>query len=1571
MAGRVNTKFVVTLSAVLLALACGASVLAYFALEGRAARWVAKGDAYAAEGNFTEASKHYERAVGKDRTNLEWLEKWRSALVKTVPNNRARYEEQYNFYRSILRQMAVLQPRDPEAQLRYLDEVERLGRSTGYSRTALERIMEDCTDRLRDLEPDSPGAMKILRYRGAAAVDRMGLIKPSVEERERARKDLEAAVKALPDDFMARVYLARWYTNEAERLRTERYIEEEAEHRAQAAEIINQLEADFPGHPEVALAVFAARQAERLRTVVSPKERLQMLASMKSDALKVVDVALSAPPELVTADLVDRTTSTILRIVGSDAIAPLTALVDRMLERYPDDARLLLDKGVLLQESGRIEEAIAQFQRVVDLPDRPVSLEGLLLPGQRMSAMAFQIDCSLLQWDASSVDTDRAAALARAKKYREQLVKEAGLRGKEILLLREAKIAYAERRYDETVAKLSELRATGSAAGRSLEALQVMAQALQLQQNYGEARRVLNEMLDIAPSLAWTHAQLGEVNLRLGRMEEARDYLASAVQLDPDNTHYRDRLRTLKTALGGQSAAGSESDPVVLGLLESRRLRDEQGDLEKAREIVQRLLRDYPEDRRVFTDLIALDLREGLKDVAIARVEKMLEKFPDDNGLKRMLTQLKIEDPVQAALAFIDEADFPPAMKALEKYKIYIQGGRHEEAKAALAEAERVDPENPAVMDMVFVDALGRKDYTKAQQVAQAAARLDIDQLGGLLYLGRLQLIEGETSPEKAQAAVRTFEDAVKRVPMNPTIRKLLAQAYMRVGRYPEAVEAFKRALEGKPDDIIMARDYIGLLMRLNRGREALDAVGPDNGILKFFPANREMLLLWMDLESRFGNRGSAVRAREELYKLEPTNTMNTFALAEVYIQDERWEDAERLINELRERPDVNPIGLARLRSNLLSSRDDIDGGIQAIKEVIRDDMSARDKTTTYLLLADYYRRHGLGDEAAASMRKARETQDPRLMEADRAMGDMYFEWATAKSQSAAKAEDAGEMDIAQDEKKSADEFLKQAAASYESVYAAVKDNPEDATLLGKRMAETYLRLRNFDRAESLVATIAKADPDDMQVLLLRGAIAAERGDRRAAKLLYDRAVTLNSSNPNVYFQRALFNLSVEDPEMRKSLLPDVLLDLEQVTKLRPGLVTAWTKRYLLLRESGRRDEAIAVIRAAIDANRESDDLRLILIKDLAISGKILEMQNELLRAAGEREAEQRWLRLGARILSQPGIERYREAAELLERFYEKKPSPDVAAELLDAHLRPGNTPTRQRIQQLMGEFEKVAKADSLYDTMLKARARLYTAQNDLAERHLSEALAIVGNDGARAQMFMNYLILAKDGRPVDALEWLKNRARAGTLNPYLANVLLSARRGEEKPENIISQAKDLLSRAEDDLTRVEILRLMSGVHYAAGQYDASAEVAMEAIRIMERAERPDRNPAYLEMLNNLAYTLVSQLNRAAEGLPYAERAAAAMPNSSTVLDTLGWAYHKAGNQARATDVLTKALQHAATKDDSFISAVHLGHAYLAAGDKAEARRALRRAEDDAKDARTDDLPEYKQLLESLRKALD
>lgn len=1585
MASRVNKRFLIILASVVVVVAGSVAALGAYMLQNRPYQFMSKGDAFAAQGNWAEASKNYERAVGHDRTNVEWLNKWINALKQTTPEKRADYEEQYRFYRNVLRQLSTLQSRNPEAVLAYVTEVDRSLRVLAPSREELESSIEEFTRHSEDLDAEDPVSKRILGLRGLAQVDRMAMVSVSDEERAQALVDLESAAAAEPKNADARLGVLRWHLAEVDRLRKDLRPQTEVDPVLnKAKEMSSALVKEFPYDPFILTTDFQIRQSERLRTATTLEARRELAQTLRAEAIELINTLVAAPADTYRPEAIERLLGVTIAAGGQEAVEPLLAWVDRGLAANPSDSRLLLARGQLLLEAGRTAEALTTYQRVIDLPNVPVSIEGLVLPSRRMSAMAFQVDAALADWSRATDDASREKALAAAEKYRDVLKAEAGVRGDMLVLLRDAKIAFAQRKYDETVAKLSEFRSRS--AQPDAQVLQILAQALEQQGISGEAIKVLEELRAMAPGLAWTHQRMGDIYVRDNRLALAANSYRAALALDPSNEDVKQRLASVLSATGGEipEEMQGKSDPIITAIYDARRLRQE-GKPEEARKKIEGML-EQSGDNRLLREAVQIDLAEGKRDAALARVVKALEKTPDDMMLKQMRVSLESSDPVEGAINMIAASDATPLQKELALFNVLVNANRGQEARKHLDAAAAIAPNDPAVIDLQFVLALGNQDFAKAQELVQRAATLNIDQVGGMLYQGRLELVEGDTRPDKRAAAVSTFESVVKRQPFNPVARRLLGQALQKAGRVGEALEAFKLAYEGDPADVAAIRDYVSALIALNRGPEALAVLNPPDGALSRVN-DAGLQRLWIDLQSQHGNREAALRVRESMFKQNPNDIENAAAYARALASLKRFDEAEAVYAQLEKNPAVDPIALARARASDDAAQGNLDAGVARLRDAIKPDMSVPDKLRAKLTLSGFLLEQGREEDAAAVMREAREFQNPERQEADRALGDFHFNRSmTLNPLAGAVASGLDAPEIAPEDQDKARAELGLAIEAYERVVQSVTD-ADVRGVVQRRLAEAYLRMRDYPKARALVDRLAEGSPEEMQLMLLRASVAAAEGDRRLARQLYDRAVSLNPGNPNPFLQRAIFNQNVSDPEALRAALPDILQDYEQVCRLRPTMIGAWLQRFELLKRFERLEEGFGVMRAAIAANPSETALRIRLMRELVQAGRSDEMQQEIARAVEADKNNKDLLTLAARVFASLNPPRWRDAARYYEQYFTLEPTPQNAGVLLDALLRPDNSPTRARVQELLQSWEPVA-GNNVADLMLRARARLFTSQREVAEQHMLAAMNLTKGPegklvdgkfapGRVAADFMGWLIVAnaKQGDPGagvgEAMQWIVDRARVDNqIHPYFRVQLLIFRslRPDANAAALIAEAESLLNEIapDDDLTRFELLKGLSRIHYAINEFDRAAVRMADALKINEND---------VELNNNLAYTMVTHLDKPREALTYGIRAAERQPDSPTILDTLGWAYFKMGDYPKAVETLTKAAQFATRADDLFIAMVHLGHAQLKAGDRAGATESLRRAQEVA-DRPTDkpqaaSQPDYVRLLETLRKDLE
>ncbi len=1547
MPARVNRNFVIGASVMAVLLLTLVSGAGYYALQGRGERNVKKGDALAAQGKYAEAAAFYARAVGGDQTNREWLEKWRDALVKTTPERRE-YDEKYRFYLSILQKLAVLSPADPEPQITYIRELDAGTRIGGVSREGLERLIRETRDRARRIDEDSPGYKRLMCFRALAQVDRMGLITIDEQERSQALAELEAAADLGERDWEAHLGIARWHMAESERLRKEGKRDQADSELGAARGVLAALLQKVPNQPETLLAAMLLDHQERLRRAVSPDALREAVRATSAQAGSVLDAAMLATSDQLRSEHVARMYNVLAPFLDEAGLARLQELVARVRRDRPADPMLTLVFAQSLVRRGEQQAAIEEFQKVIDLPDPPVSLDGVLLPLRRMMAAGGKVDAALDLYNRAKDDAARASAMTLVKKYRDELAQLTGVRGRETLLWRDAQIAVAERQPDVALRHLTELRRT--AGSQSLEVLGLLAEVLMQQNNLGEARRAYMEMLEQAPNLAIVQARLGEIELLMRNVEAAQDRYTLASQLEPDNESYARRVREIRTARGLDDSTDS-TDPVIKGARDARAMRD-RGQYDEARQKLEDLWAIRPGNKFILAELIQLDLLRNNKEAAIERVRNALQATPDDLSLKKMLASLEIEDPIERAKQIIDGSDLTPGNKQLELFQIYLSVGQHEDAAKALQEAERIEPDNPRVIDLAFVAALGARDMEKAQRLAQRAAEMNIDQVQGLLYQGRMQLVSG-----KERDAVLTFERALKDLPYSPDVRRLLGQAYNNVGRTADALSMFQRAHEARPDDIYAARDYAQALLIANRCKDALAVIGPA-GALRF-ARDPETIRFYLAIETTCGDRTLAMAWRRRLLQILPDDTSNGAMLVRMLIEDGKWTDAREALGQLTASGKYSALDLALLEATLIATEPDkggVEAGLDHLRRYIGSVPEDKVTSTMYLAMGDFLLQRGMADEAIAAMRQARRYQDPKRLEADRRLGDVYFDRATAADNEKGLRQIRGEEEEAERLEAVASESYNEALALYSATLTALQSQPA-ATGIRKRLAETYLRLNRVADAQKLLEVQARETPDDLEVLLLQASVAARSGDRRLARQKYDRAVELYPSNPLTFFQRARFNQS------EKALMVDVLQDLEKVTSLRPANIAAWVSRFEVLRDAKQLDSAFNVLRLGIEANPNEDDLRLYLVRELFAAQRPAEAQSELLKAVRERENDLGWLKLAAQTMAR--AERWPEAAELFNKLYDAAPSPQAAGAVLDTILRPGVNTTRLRVARLYQEFEKVADPKRMPDVLLKARVMNYLGQQKEAQQELDRAESIIGDDARLASLFFNQLLLLKDGKLPDVWAYLDDMGRRGALHPFLQVSRIGGKIAQgEQPTMLIAELTEVEKQFADDVTRLEGFRLFSRLYYMTAKYKESADYARKGIEI---------SPNDLELTNNLAYTLIAHLNDPETGLPYAQRAVELAPPQalSNVLDTLGWAYYGLRRYGEAADALSRAVEGAGTPEELCIASLHLGKVQVQTGAKADARRSLRQADANWDRTSPSTKQQYASLLESLRKEVE
>ncbi|MGR8981811.1 MAG: tetratricopeptide repeat protein [Gammaproteobacteria bacterium] len=141
-----------------------------------------------------------------------------------------------------------------------------------------------------------------------------------------------------------------------------------------------------------------------------------------------------------------------------------------------------------------------------------------------------------------------------------------------------------------------------------------LADAYRRQGRDEEGEKILRQGLVRVPKAADLHHTLGLLLVRKGERESARQALADASRLEPDNARY-----AYVYAIALHSAGKTRDALKVLGTAEKR----------------------HPYDLDILSALISIHREAGNAKEALAYARKVAEILPDDGNIKLLLEQLK------------------------------------------------------------------------------------------------------------------------------------------------------------------------------------------------------------------------------------------------------------------------------------------------------------------------------------------------------------------------------------------------------------------------------------------------------------------------------------------------------------------------------------------------------------------------------------------------------------------------------------------------------------------------------------------------------------------------------------------------------------------------------------------------------------------------------------------------------------------------------------------------------------------------------------------------------------------
>lgn len=1527
MAAKVNTRFVVTLAGVIVLVFAGAAGT-YLWLKGRTGdENERRGDAAMAAGNYKDADVYYAKAVNRQQNSVARLTKWREALSHLVPETRTVYEQKFlGDYTKVTRNLAIIKRHDVEAHRNWLQLIEDRVSSQRFELQPNLDLVTEVDNALLNFDPTTPGPEQALRRFSGRALVRVIANAADVSEAQitRAGEDLRVAIQADPQDVDSRLWLVTYHSAKASRAARARREEQELEFLDQARQALDQVTAAFPDHPRVLLMNIRAKAERILREggvtrTTSREDRRERTAALGGDIRTLIpdlDAAVTrlAASDDVGAEIIGDVASLELGIEGRPDYARSLALARARIQSKPDDATTRNVLASMLGQAGRTDEAIAEYQAIIDMPPKPLGIEGLRLYSMKDSAVISKADLTLTEWFGQSDPAKKAETLEKFKKFRA----EADARGIRpdvpALRLLDAKLKVAQEDW-QSANKLLRQFFDSIGTDRHPDALLILSQ-VQLRLNQpGAAMASAEKLMAIEPQNLMAMRIHAQAVHAMEDKQRAIELVRGIVERYPGD---EESIRIL--AAWEQEADPTKiSDPVArdMAMLEAAMSSSRLSTLEVIDQL-QAMAERHGHDPRVVAALAQALMENNDKAGAEAALLKGTQAHPESKDLARLARALTAEDTAGALVALLDESNLAPTDKALRKYAILRGYRRVDEASQVLRAEYARNPSDPRVLEFSFLEAIERRDVDAANTFAAKAQELDADGAEGMTYRARVFIMQ-----DRMTEAAATLRQATLRNVVSPEAWRLLARVQRQIGRTPDAQRSYEEALRLRPNDRETLREFISFLSEEDAAR-ALQVARGNERYAANDPAFEELLLR---LEGRVGDKPRAIEMRTRLLERDPSNVNNIGVLASLYMDIKDYRSARVMIDRLREKADTPQVALQDARWYFEQRQPD-----QCLK-VMEDYLTRRDAATLtiepFLAFGQFLVQRGNLEEGLRMMQRGLPYQDPKRRDVDRTVGDTLANLGHSAA----------------------------AADAYERVLEAGGD--DSGNLVRLRLAEMYLRVNRCKDADELLTRIqAGTQKENATAVLLAADGALCVGDTRRARELLDRAVITYPEDPLVFVKRAEYLM--KEPASQR----DAMADLDAALRLRPGHARALQARASMHNSRGDIDKAVADLQALVKANPGMTDIRDNLIRDLLARDRrdqAVRIADDAIAARpGDIQTITRMSDLFRLMESYPDAARYALLAWAITKEY------DIGIRCLEAIL---NDPSGNVLQaeEILRTFQgEIAQRPALIISRAKIAMRRNANNFSRVQRQVNDdltaALDLVSPERTDQLSAWRRDVRVIYPRHADAAAYYVAAASRSVHRDWVlyfrAEMLLTEARDFEEGAKELS---GLIAAASNDDVRVLSYRLLGTSLHANKDHERAAEVWKSGLA---------KFPLDWEMNNNLAYVYVRYLDKAAEALSYAEQAVKSRQESPEALDTLGAVYLALGRGEEARQALEASIARAGMTLSRIPPMIHLGLFYLSKGESETATRIARDVEAILNSVGSEGPSEYRTDLEELKKKI-
>ena len=1170
-------------------------------------------------------------------------------------------------------------------------------------------------------------------------------------------------------------------------------------------------------------------------------------------------------------------------------------IIRELLAEKPDDQQARLAFARLVSRDP------AKRQEAIDILSKPVKPSGNRVYLTRQYQIITQITLSNLQMDAYSSTTDAAVREALIKQIKEGCDKVHDWIGDSPEYFKLAgRFSFLQGRAVEAVQMLNRAMNLLAQSGRpkDYDLMFLLARAYITAQQTGEAKTLLTDIVQRFDGSVGARLLLVELLLRENNFADAETHLAILEKQAPDSPDVA-RLRVALLKGSHQDAGAKERYARMPEATEAEKRSKLQvalglSDFDEAARLLEAILVEKPNDAEAVQMLARVYVSMNQKDKAKQVLEAAVGRDPSNQALAAMLRAIQNESPEAMIQAIPDEFS-----RELALFDLAVRKGDSEGAFAHLQKAEKIKPDSPRVMELMFQYHLSQKKWDQASIYLDKLAKANADQANGAIYRIRFAMARG-----KYEEAVALSRDLTQKMGEFAQSWLLLGQALQASRKFDEAITRYATALDKQSENADAMRGLIQCYYALQRSDDARRMIEQARRTL---PNDAGFLEMEIEYNLNYGDIAKGVAAREAQLKANPDDPRNwqnaagaNVRLATTLLQKNDEKGAAAAL--VRARTVAQEAGkkwpddgrFYAIRAEIALTGQNLAEGEQALKEMLARD-AWKDKPHPYIMLGEFYARFGKIDESEKALRQAMVLSN-NSVEVEIKLASLLSQVGRVDDALTLLQTNADDPSIISQRIQilMAANRLSEAEKTIEAALAKQPDSPE----LIKALAAVYINTGRLQQAMERINQVLAKDPDDSVALRNQGLIFLRQGNTEAA-----------------------------------------VKSLAQARDLNPADVEA---RYFLgeaYRQRNQLSEAVRELSAALTTAPLNKIIRMKLIELQSNAGSWGEVER-LIREARQMAAYQNdpdWPRAEAIMWSTRG--QYEKALAALDDAQKMAPNSLALAQMhFDILLQ------ARQYDRLLQETAQLLKSQDKQAWWIHSLRGVANARKGDKEAALAEFDHAMSSAEAQSNPNIALNIANQIAREIgvpETLARIKDRIQKENRWRMFAAYLYQAQNDSAnavKMADWVMSEYDKLSPQEQDVA----LRL-AGTVYLTAQPKPLVDKAQDAY-----ARLLKKYPDDIGSLNNMACLLAESVSppRPEQALTYSQQAYKIMEQRGImmplVLDTHGWVLTLCGRLDEGISYLRQALE----KEQFVEGYYHLGEAYLRKQYPEEAQKQLASAQD-------------------------